>query len=146
MWSPSQRDRLYLERQLLARELSQFSLHLDDDIAYVIGWQGTSRRSKRYQLVLVLPEYYPNEKPELFVTSPRVLQRHGSWGTVNDMGTSHAFHTLDNGPGGCVHICHDDGGWEASKTCVSVLMKGVCWLEAYEAHLATGRNIADFTC
>ncbi len=146
MWSSSQRDRLYLERQLLARELPQFSLHLNGETAYVIGWQGTSRRGKRYQLKLLLPEYYPDDEPELFVTSPRVLRKHGWWGSVNGEGVSHAFHTLDNGPGGCVQICHDKDGWDASKTCVSVLMKGICWLEAYEAHLATGGDIAEFMC
>lgn len=145
MWTSDRRYRLNLERQLLARELPQFSLRTNGNGAYVTGWQGTSRSGRRYELKLVLPEYYPDEEPELFVVSPHILRKRRG-GTVNDEGTSHAFHTLDNGPCGCVKICHDKDGWDASKTCVSVMMKAICWLEGYEAHLATGRDIADFMC
>lgn len=63
--------------------------------------------------------------------------------TINSVGSSHAFHTLSNGPDGCVQICHFKSEfWDASKTCVGVLFKGLLWLEAYDIYLKTDMSIA----
>ena len=146
MWTSERRYRIDLERQLLARELPQFVLQTDAQGTRVRGWQCTTKKDRYYELTLELPEHYPDEAPQLYVTSPMTLWKHRRRGTINAEGTSHAFHTRANGPGGCVRICHDETGWDASQTCVTVLMKGICWLEGYQAHLATGCDIADFMC
>jgi hypothetical protein len=138
------RSRLGLEKALVSRELPQFHFYKSGDTAYFKGWQSTSKRLKKYQLKLVLPRWYPDEMPFLYVVRPETLYKYGSRGTVNADGISHEFHTLTNGPGGCVQICHfKHDRWDASKTCVGALMKGIVWLEAYEKHLQTGRTIAD---
>lgn len=143
--SSARRRRLDLERQLLARELPQFQLHNIDGNPYVAGWQTTSDGWKTYRLKLLLGPHYPDQMPSLYVVSPLALPNTDGDGTINDEEVSHAFHTLENGPGGCVQICHFKSDyWDASKTCVGVLMKGIVWLEAYEAHLQTGQDIADF--
>lgn len=65
------------------------------------------------------------------------------WITINSLGCTHDFHTNSNGPGGCVQICHfSPANWDASKTCVSVMIKAVLWCEAYDVHMVTGLSIA----
>ena len=138
------RSRLGLEKALVSRELPQFQIYKSGDKVYFKGWQKTSYRSQDYQLKLALPRWYPDDMPSLSVIYPKILPKYGSMRTVNAEGTSHAFHTLSNGPGGCVQICHfKQEMWDASKTCVGVLMKGIMWLEAYERHLRTGKTIAE---
>ena len=145
MWSKAQICRLDLENQLLARELPQFRLYRTSYDAYVSGWQSTASRSRDYQLKLVLGSRFPDEMPQLYVVSPRTLSKYDGGGTVNAEGTSHSFHTLSNGPDGCVQICHmKPGVWNPACTCVAVLTKGIIWLEAYDAHLKTGRDLCDF--
>jgi len=145
MISKAQHCRLVLERKLLAKEMPHFHLYNIDGNAYVSGWQTTRGSHQNYQLKLVLGYYFPDEMPNLYIVSPHTLWKADRYGTINEEETSHAFHTLSNGPNGCVQICHfKHESWDASKTCVGVLIKGVIWLEAYEAHLRTGKDIADF--
>ena len=61
-------------------------------------------------------------------------------GYINDENTSHAFHTWENGPYHRVQICHSNN-WDATHTCVGVLLRGVLWLEFYEAYLRNGGDI-----
>jgi hypothetical protein len=132
-----------MEQSIVSHEMPQFRLYdLGDDV-YFEGWQATSTRLNTYLLKLVLPTWYPDDMPSLYVAYPLVLYKHGYHGSINLEGLSHAFHTKANGPGGCTQICHSaQSDWDASKTCVGILMKGILWLEAYEAHLLSGRDIA----
>jgi len=132
--------RLTFEREILAQELPQFCFYDINGNAYISGWQSTAARYTNYQLKLVMGYDFPDMMPELFITSPGILYQYDGYSTVNGEGLSHEFHTLDNGPGGCVQICHTKPElWSPSQTCVFVLMKGIVWLEAYDAHLRTGR-------
>lgn len=138
------KSRLELERAILEREMPQFQLFGLESERYFLGWHTTRISQLRCQLKLVIPSAYPDAMPSLYVSSPKTLLKHGNLGTINWEGTSHAFHTLQNGLAGCVQICHFKPElWDASKTCVGVLIKGLIWLEAYDAHIVTGRNIAD---
>ena len=147
MWSQSQKYRLALEKEILAREMPQFRFcNLSSD-TYVVGKTTTSGRRRWYELTLLLPECYPDEMPELYVSSPVTLWKEDGCETVNDEEVSHSFHTLSNGPDGCVQICHFKPDlWYPSIALTAVLMKGLLWLEAYEAHLRTGDDIASFLC
>ena len=92
---------------------------------------------------LVLGSCFPEVQPDLIVWHPHTLPKHGG-GTVNSEEVSHSFHTLPNHSTGRVTVCHSTD-WEASMTTVGVVLRGVVlWLEAYEAHLATGRKISRF--
>ena len=145
MWSASQKYRLALEKSMLAKEMPQFRFYNMTGDTYVAGWAKTSGGRHNYKLTLILGFLFPDEMPKLFVISPHTLWKYDGYGTVNKEGISHAFHTLENGPGGRVQICHFKPDlWDSSKTIVAVMMKGLFWLEAYEAHLRTGRDLADF--
>ncbi len=106
------------------------------------GWVTTAYGNNSYQLTLNLGSHFPYERPKLFVTCPSLLIKRGS-GFINDLSTSHDFHTWDNGPGGCVQICHTRN-WDAYHTCLSVINKGQMWLEFYEAYLKNGGCIDDY--
>jgi hypothetical protein len=135
--------RIEFEKQIMSRNLPQFRFYDFRTDRYFSGWQKTTVNHHLYELKLEIPPYYPDLEPHLYVTSPTTLFRYNSLNTINSLGLTHEFHTLHNGPKGCIQICH--GGpenWNASKTCVGVFVKGVLWLEAYETHLVTGESIA----
>jgi len=145
MWSRAQQYRLAVEQQILAHELAQFTFHNLTGDTYVSGWQGTAGGDRDYLLKLVLGPGYPDRMPSLYVVSPITLRTYRNRSTINAMGLSHRFHVLGTGLGGCVEICHTKPElWDAAMTCTAVLMKGIVWLEAYEAHRRTGRDLCEF--
>lgn len=136
-------ERLRLEREIVNRHLPQFRSYSYATNPYFSGAYTTTAGGRRYTLKLVIPSGYPDDRPSLYVTNPLTLRKFGYRGTVNKIGASHDFHTWSNGPNGCVQICHTKSDqWDASQTCVGVLMKGLLWTEAYDAYMATGRTIA----
>ena len=137
-------QRLAIEEKLLARYTPDFRFYNKTGDAYIDGWVMTSGGANWYRLWVGVPPEYPYSPPHLYVGHPHPLWMCGYQRTINSLGTSHAFHVLDN-PNGWVKICHTEY-WDASLTCLKILLKGVMWLEAYEAHLRTGQNIADFLC
>ena len=143
MWTRSQQNRLAMERKLLLKEMPQFQFYKTRGDTYVEGWMQTSG-GNTYKLRLVLGQRYPDEMPSLYVVSPRKLRKYG-YGTINNQGLSHRFHTCGKGPGGCVEICHFRSSlWNSSKTILAVLTKGLIWCEGYAAYLKTGKGIAEF--
>ena len=135
--------RLEVEKAVLESELPHYSLSISGGSACVEGWE-TTRSGRRFKLRLQVSRYYPDEMPALYVATPSVLPKHGS-GTINAEGLSHSWHTRSNGPGGCVRLCHTKSDhWDASRTLVGVIVKGILWLEGYCAHLETGRPISDY--
>ncbi len=142
MWDRSQRERLAVEEKLFDHYAPNFCFYNRTGDTYIEGWANTSDGSSRFKLRLALPPDFPYDEPDLYVVSPSMLWMHGNRGTINDLGTSHAFHVYDNG---CdwVKICHS-ADWDASLTCLKVIIKGHLWLEGYLSHLRTGQDIADF--
>jgi len=145
MRTQEQCRRLAMEEKLLKKYMPDFRFYNKTGDTYVEGWVTPNGTSKRYRLRLDVPTEYPNEKPQLYVSSPVTLRKYDGYDTINDEGVSHSFHTLGTGHNGCVEIC-TVGDWDASLTCVKLLIMGVMWLEAYEAHLDSGDDIADFLC
>lgn len=132
------------ENFIVSKELPQFLFSHSENEPYFMGWHTTSTRQNCYQLKLVLGRYYPDEMPKLYVNSPPFLFNFDYTKTIASIGTSHAFHTLQNGPGGCIQICHfKPETWDSSRTCVGALLKGILWCEAYDVHLTTGKDIAE---
>ena len=137
-------SRIQVEKAIVARELPQFRFSQSENDCCFIGQHTTSTRHNCYQLKLVLGKYYPDEMPKLFVTSPPFLFNYHYTKTISSLGVSHAFHTLRNGPDGCVQICHfKQETWDSSRTCVGALIKGILWCDAYDVHLTTGKDIAE---
>ena len=141
MWNAEQCYRLAYEKKLIEKYMPGFQFHDPKGDTYILGWAATNDGG-RYQVRVDLPGNYPYSAPRVYIVSPKTLQKHGG-GNINSEGTTHCFHTLSNGHEGCVQICHFSG-WDASTTCVKVLMKTHAWLEAYAGHLRTGKVIADF--
>jgi hypothetical protein len=138
------KSRLQFEKSIIQHEMPQFQLYQMGDENYFHGRQTTTVLVRQYTLKLIIPAWYPDEMPLLFVTSPLTLHKFGGRGTINNEGVSHDFHTQENGPGGCVQICHfKSESWDASQTCVGIFQKGQLWLEAYDVHLCTGLSIAE---
>lgn len=128
------------ENQVLAQNASNFGAHESGGTTRVEGWHGTGS-GNRYKLQIPDLSVFPVNAPALCIVSPCTLPKYGG-GTVNNVGSSHRFHTHSNSPDGCVQICHYRS-WDATKTVWSVLFTGILWLTAYEVHLATGRYISD---
>jgi hypothetical protein len=138
----SQMLRLDLEKQIIQKKFGYgfdcyFSRSLEP---HVIGWITTTCDRNDYELTLNLGPNFPDERPQLYVTCPMLLKKHRGCGYINDENTSHIFHTWDNGPDSCVQICHSQH-WDATHTCVGVLLRGILWLEFYEAYLRNGGDI-----
>jgi len=144
MRSFEQCQRLAFEQAVLRREMPQVRFYNYSQDTYVEGAFAVAGDWREYVLRVDLDDGFPDSMPSLYVASPHTLFRHDG-GTINDLGCSHAFHTRPNGPGGCVQICHCSAqNWGASRTLVQVLIKGVLWLSAYQAHLETGRSLSEF--
>ena len=136
--------RLDHEKRIMTKYLPQFQLHLWGENPYFTGYFTTPAKKKRFSLKVNILSWYPDEMPQLYVTSPLKLYTANGYDTINAKGISHEFHTLSNGPDGCIQICHfKSENWDASQTCIGVLFKGILWLQAYEMHLITRESIAD---
>lgn len=133
--------RINMEQHLVAIETG-FSLSYTDNGPCFSGWHTTSGNGNRYQLRAQLSYSYPNEKPRLSIVTPKVLYKHGSFDTLNDIGSSHTFHIYGTDNDGNIDVCHTLY-WDASKTCVGVILKGFLWCEAYDHYLKTGLSIDD---
>ena len=138
-----QMARMELESRILRQELPQFTLHFGRYTApYAAGRVTTTVDRNVYELKLDIGLSCLDCKPKLFVTYPKILKGYRWDKPINKRGTSHAFHTWNNGPGGIVQICHSKH-WDASKSCVDVLVRGLLWLELYDAYRRDGRTIAE---
>jgi len=139
--SHSRDDVMRMNHELVARYFPDFKLHPEASLPYYEGGY-TTASSQHFQFRLVLPPGSPDTKPLLYVWAPIRLAKWGG-GTVNSVGCSHAFHTLENGPGGKIQLCHDPS-WHAAKTYVGVLARAIWWAEAYCQHIKKGKNISAY--
>lgn len=146
MWSLSQRQRLAAEYQILQNEgFSQFSVtHQPAYDSYYASGIATTNSGRRYSLWIPIPNGYPAERPKLYVLDPHPLRLY-SGAPMSSLGVSHAMHTLTPHDQGYVQICHwRDNRWHSGIVLQKVFLKAHIWLEAYEQHLATGRDLANF--
>lgn len=145
-WSLEQRQRLVLENQILHNQgFTQFSVyHYASDDTYNAGGTATTSAGRSYSLFCTIPSGYPTQRPSLYITDPKpLLNYHGA--AISGLGVSHAMHTLEPHSVGWVQICHwRPDRWHAGIVLQKVFLKALLWLEAYEQHLATGRDLADF--
>ncbi|TFV48276.1 hypothetical protein [Bradyrhizobium niftali] len=146
MWTQGQRDRLAVEHQILQNEgFTQFSVYRNpsDDTYYASGY-ATSNAGRNYFLYMPIPSGFPAQRPPLYITDPIPLLTYN--GTpISSLGVSHAMHTLTPHAGGWVQVCHwRDARWHSGIVLQKVFLKALIWIEAYEQHLATGRDLADF--
>lgn len=146
MWTTDQRQRLYLEDQILIREgFDQFRVYYDKtrDLYWASG-TASANSGRQYRLYIPIPGGYPYQRPPMYVTDPNRLHMYDG-NRVSSLGVSHQMHTLEPHANGWPQICHwREARWHSGIVLQKVFLKGLLWIEAYEQHLATGRPIADF--
>ena len=146
LWNESQRNRLAIEEILLADQFPHFKFrdHAKGGLTTIWGNHITAAENS-YTLCIWIVSGFPYDIPSLYVTNPCPL--YGYMGkTIQSYGTSHAMHVWETDWNNYVKICHWNAEhWSAMNTLVAVLSKGMLWLEAFEAHKRTGKNIDTFS-
>lgn len=80
----------------------------------------------------------------MYVTEPHPLLMRDRT-PLSSLGVSHKMHTLTPYSNGMVQICHwRDNRWRSNIVLQKVFLKGLIWIEAYEQHIATGHDLAEF--
>jgi hypothetical protein len=137
-WSNYQLRRLQHEKEILAKYFSGRVQWLKVCGRPKVQVRLTSNSNRNYTLGVLLSDDFPHSCPRLLVESPSFLpQRNGTALPHN----SQEFHTLAD-PSGFVSVCHfTPQFWTNENTLYQVFMKGRLWIEGYEGHLSTGRNM-----
>ena len=141
-WSQLQQTRLAYEKDLLENYFGNRVKWIDPRGDTRIEITMTCTSNQEYVLRILIPQDYPNSCPEMIVAYPSYCLKLRD-GTVMDSGSSdnHTWGSKD----GCTQICHyKRSEWTDENTFYQVAMKGLIWLEAYEAHLRTGKSLSKF--
>ena len=144
-WDADQRRRLALEKQILDKRLPQFRWFNPalPGAAYLLGTITTSARNT-YGVKVTLPANYPSGFPRGYIVRPKPLT--GCRGRPL-LATDVTMHTLPPDEEGHVQVClYRADRWVESNTIFKVVVKIQLWLEAFEAHLATGQPIDRYLC
>lgn len=141
-WSAAQQKRLGFEKNILEKYFGNRVSWIDPtgDTKVEVGVTTTS--DKRYTLRLCLPKDFPNSVPPMIVSNPSscLRKRDGSL-LSGGSGNDHTLSSID----GCTQICHFNSClWRDDNTLYQVVMKGLIWLEGYEAHLRTGQPLSKY--
>ena len=139
-------ERLTLENQILRRDgMAQFQVYGSPSGGYYLWGEHRTNAGSSYTLWAPLPSGFPHGCPPLYIHAPNPLWGYAYGKTINSYGLSHAMHTLNNGPNNEVQICHwRSDRWHSGITLNKVMLKATLWLEAYEQHLSSGRDIDEF--
>jgi len=141
-WNTHQQHRLAAERALLQASMPGFEF-VDPTGATTVegGWH--SSLSTHYHIVVALPAGFPDECPTTYIAWPSPLR--GASQDVEAYGSSHAMHTWESDRPGWTKICtFHPHRWHSDYTLENVLHKAMLWIEAYEAHVASGLPVASF--
>ena len=139
-------ERLTLENQILRRDgMAQFQVYGSPTCGYYLWGEHGTNAGNSYTLWSPLPAGFPHACPPLYIYAPNPLRAYAYGRTINSYGLSHAMHTLNNGPNNEVQICHwRSDRWHSGLTLNKVMLKAMLWLEAFEQHLSSGRDIDEF--
>lgn len=141
VWSPAQRVRLAIEKEKLEKYFRLGVFWIDPENETKVEVLLKSNSDREFKLRIYIPSDFPNSCPLLVVVSPEKLYMKNGQRLPE---TSDAFHTLED-VDNFHRICHfHPPSWTADITLFQVFMKGRIWIEAYEAHLATGKKMDEF--
>ncbi|KAL9985025.1 hypothetical protein ACROYT_G007379 [Oculina patagonica] len=141
-WSASQQKRLAFEKDLLERYFRNRVTWIDPTGNTKVEIRVTCTNNREYTLRIYIPGDYPNSCPQMVISNPAYCFRKGR-GIVMDLPNDddHTWQSKD----GCTQICHyKPAEWTDDNTFYQVTMKGLIWLEAYEAHLRTGNPLSNY--
>lgn len=142
MWTEHQQRRLAAERQVLKHTFSGFEFVNPTGEMTVEGHHKSSQ-STTYFIVVSIPPGYPDECPSTYIAWPSPLR--GLDKPLEEYGSTHDMHVWETDRPGWTKICtYNPTRWRSSDTLERVLHKAMLWIEAYEAHIDTGRPIAAF--
>lgn len=141
-WSQSQQTRLGYEKGLLENYFRNRVTWIDPRGDTRVEISVTCSSDRQYTLRIYIPADYPNSCPQMVVSNPSYCLRKRD-GSLLNSGSSddHTWGSKD----GCTQICHyKPAEWTDDNTFYQVAMKGLIWLEAYEAHLRTGQSLSNY--
>lgn len=142
-WSPQQRTRLGLEKDILDSKLQNVTWINPTSVGNTrVEWRVNTNNGNGYTLRVYVAASFPNECPKLVVSSPSspLRKRDGSL-LDSTSGKDHVYGSID----GLTQICHfNTNKWTSENTIYQVLMKGRIWLEAYEIHRRTGEYLEKY--
>ena len=142
-WSASQRQRLGFEKDLLEKYFGNRVTWIDPTGDTKIEVRVTCSNDRQYTLRVYLPSDFPNSVPDMIVKTPSMCRLKRRNGSELVGSPDHVYGERD----GCTKICHFRPNlWRSNNTLYQVVMKGLIWLEAYEAHLRTGSNLSAYLC
>ena len=142
-WSATQRQRLAFEKSLLEKYFRNRVSWIDPTGDTKVEVRVTCSNDKQYTLRLYLPQDFPNSVPPMIVKTPwmTTLKKRDGRTDMGECAGDHTYGTRD----GCTQICHFKPAlWKDNNTLYQVVMKGLIWLEAYEAHLRTGASLSRY--
>ncbi len=130
-------ERLNLEIAAMSSVFSpkQFKFYGD----YMVFAAQTNSK-KVYTIKVFYGSNFPNERPRVYITNPKVLlMRNGQ--PMPEL--SRSMHTLNKSTDGYLQVCHYGAiDWHPGVSLYQVIVKVRVWLEMYEAHLKTGHPLA----
>lgn len=144
-WSASQQQRLGFEKDLLEKYFRGRVSWINPTGDTRVEVKVTCTNDKQYTLRVYLPSDYPSSCPDMVVKSPywfgSYLKKKDGTKMSDADGEDHTYGNRD----GCTQICHFNPSlWQDDNTLYQVFMKGLIWLEAYEAHLRTGKSLSTY--
>ncbi len=141
-WNEAERKRLQVERQILKKYFPSFQWHNQAERKYTrIEGQLQTNRSNRFGIRVYVPPKYPYELPDMVITTPNPIRDY-HYRDLRDYGASSEMHLLSTRDG-YARICHYRE-WEPNLTLYYVLLKGRIWLEAFEGHKQTGKELSAY--
>ena len=134
-WSQEQRRRLNVEKGILEKYFPGRVKWIDPTGDTKVEVELKTNNGNRYRLRVYLTGDFPNSLPDMVVSdSPKPMP---DW-------SGSSSHTLGKRDG-FLRLCHyRSSRWTAQSSIYEVFMKGRIWLEAYEGHLRTGKNMDYF--
>jgi hypothetical protein len=133
-WTPDQRQRLALEKDILEKYFPGKVEWVDPTGITKVDVTMITNSNQTYCLRLYVPSDFPNSLPIMVVRSSPLA--------MPNWGTNAATHTLGRNYEGFLVICHyRSEHWNGEHTFYEIFMKGRLWLEAYEGHLTTGQKV-----
>lgn len=142
MWSDMQRARLMAEKTILDKNFPMLSWHnpTDSSKTFLEGPIKTNSGTL-YHLKIFVPSTFPATCPDMTVSYPVPLLDYIRRPMTEISAEMHILGEID----GQTKICHSQPSqWLPENTLYRVALKGRIWLEAYDAHLRTGRPLHAF--
>ena len=138
-WSATQQKRLGFEKNILEKYFGNRVSWINPTGDTKVEVRVTTTNDKQYTLRVYLPGDFPNSCPQMIVSNPSSCLRAKDGSLLSGTsGNNHTLRSID----GCTQICHFNSSlWKDNNTLYQVVMKGLIWLEGYEAHLRTGQPL-----